>query len=232
MGERTFDDFDEFATGYRELHTQNIKLSGADSFYFAEHKILLLKNTEKNDGARMLDIGCGDGATELFVHQNFPSWFVEGIDISSESIIQANKRNLINSQFSLYNGMRIPFETNSFDIVFMAAVLHHIEHTLHPVILKEIYRVLKPGGRLYVFEHNPINPVTRYLVNTCVFDKDAQLLSFWYTDRILKTASFKSLRKKFILFFPRKGLLSRLVKIEKFLGWFPLGAQYYFRCVK
>ena len=38
MSERSFDDFDEFANNYRNIHTQNVKLSGADSFYFAEMK--------------------------------------------------------------------------------------------------------------------------------------------------------------------------------------------------
>ena len=41
--------------------------------------------------------------------------------------------------------------------------------------MKEINRVLKLGGRLYFFEHNPWNPFTRFLVRTCPFDKNAQL---------------------------------------------------------
>ncbi len=35
--------------------------------------------------------------------------------------------------------------------------------------------VLKKKGRVYIFEHNPYNPVTRYLVATCEFDRDAVL---------------------------------------------------------
>ena len=91
MSERSFDDFDEFAAAYRDIHTQNIKLSGADSFYFAEMKVRLLQDFEKNNSLKALDIGCGDGATELFMQQYFPNWKVYAIDISERSIEEAKK---------------------------------------------------------------------------------------------------------------------------------------------
>ena len=73
-----------------------------------------------------------------------------------------------------------------------------------------MYRVLKPGGRIYLFEHNPVNPVTRYLVKTCVFDKDAKLLGIIIVINLFKDCLFRNIEKKFILFFPRiQGILSR-----------------------
>ena len=72
-----------------------------------------------------------------------------------------------------------------------------------------MYRILKPGGRLYLFEHNPLNPVTKYLVKTCVFDKEARLLSFSNTKRLLKMVNFAVIAQKTILFFPRKKLLAK-----------------------
>jgi ubiquinone/menaquinone biosynthesis C-methylase UbiE len=230
MSKRQFDDFDGFANGYRALHTENIKLSGADSFYFAENKVLTLKEYELNNELSMLDVGCGDGAVEIFIKQHFSNWRVDGIDISEKSLVQARQRNLNNTKFGLYNGIQIPFQDNSFDIVFVAAVLHHIDFKLHQQFIEEVHRVLKKGGRVYVFEHNPLNPATRYLVSTCVFDKDARLLSYSYTKRLL--SAFESAQKKFILFFPRQGILSAFIKFEKKLSWLPLGAQYYFRAVK
>ena len=232
MKERTFDDFDDFAKEYRSIHTQNVKLSGVDSLYFAKHKVLQLKNTESDNAIRMLDIGCGDGATEVFIQENFPSWQVEGIDVSTQSIEEAQSKKLYAARFQLYGGVNIPFDDSSFEVVFIAAVLHHIDFSLHPIIIKEIYRVLKPGGRLYLFEHNPLNPVTKHLVKTCVFDKNARLLSYAYTKKIIQQQAFTSITKKFILFFPRKGILSKLVSLESHLWWLPLGGQYYFRAVK
>ena len=232
MGERTFDDFDEYASDYRLIHNDNIKLTGANSFYFAEQKVLILKQNEAGENLQMLDVGCGDGVTEIFVQKHFPGWQVEGIDISKESISIARSKNITIARFQPFSGTQVPFDDSSFDIVFIAAVLHHIDFSLHATIIAEIYRVLKPGGRLYLFEHNPLNPFTQYLVKTCDFDKDARLLSSKYCLKLLKRASFIVVKIKFILFFPRKGLLSGLIPIENKLSWLPLGGQYYCRCEK
>mgnify|MGYP000143151397 CR=1 FL=1 len=233
MVKRSFDNFDEFANEYRSIHTENIRVSGADSFYFAMHKVQLVSRYEANaQSSRLLDIGCGDGVAEMFMAKLLPGCRVDGIDISAKSIAAASEKNISGASFTVYDGKQIPFPDNSFDILFMAAVLHHVDFTYHAVLMKEMHRVLKPGGRVYLFEHNPLNPVTRYLVNTCVFDKDARLLGYRYCGRLLKQAAFRDIRKKFILFFPRKGFLSRLIKLEEKMGWLPLGGQYMYRARK
>jgi len=232
MPERTFDNFDEFASDYRSVHAANIKLSGADSYYFAEMKVRLLKPVESNDALNVLDIGCGDGATELFMQQYFPQWKVNGIDISEKSIQEASQRNLPNAVFSVFNGTHIPFADNSVDIVFMAGVLHHVSFDIHRQLIKEVYRVLKTAGRFYLYEHNPNNPLTRYLVNTCVFDKDAKLLKSSYTNGLLKSEGLQIKKKEFIIFFPRKGILSKFIFLEKYLQWLPLGGQYFISAYK
>jgi ubiquinone/menaquinone biosynthesis C-methylase UbiE len=232
MRERTFDDFDGYAKDYRAVHTENVKLSGADSFYFAAMKVQLLQQFEKNNTLKILDIGCGDGATELFMQQYFSQWQVEGIDVSEKSIAEASAKNIVNTSFGVYNGTQIPFADSSFDIVFIAGVLHHVDFALHPIIMQEVFRVLKAGGRLYLFEHNPFNPVTKYLVNTCVFDKDAKLLRNNYTKELIKKNGLAISHNKFIIFFPRKGLLSKFIFLEKYLQWLPLGGQYFIHASK
>lgn len=233
MVKRSFDNFDEFANEYRSIHTENTRLSGADSFYFAMHKVQQVSRYETNTmSSRLLDIGCGDGVTELFMAKLLPGCRVDGIDISAKSIAAATEKNIAGTSFTVYDGKKIPFPDNSFDILFMAAVLHHVDFSFHAALMSEMHRVLKQGGRIYLFEHNPLNPVTRYLVNTCIFDKDARLLGYRYCGHLLKQAAFRDIRKKFILFFPRKGFLSGLVKLEEKLGWLPLGGQYMYRSRK
>ncbi len=232
MDKRTFDDFDEFAENYRGIHTSNIKLFGADSYYFAESRVQLLQAYEKNESLKVLDLGCGDGASEIFMQQYFSNWKIEGIDVSAKSIEIATELKLTNSQFAIYDGINIPFADGAFDIIFVAGVLHHVAFDLHDAILKEMRRVLKPGGRLLIFEHNPLNPVTKYLVNTCVFDKDAKLIFSRYMGRVLKRNSFRVINKIFIIFFPRKGILSKLIFLEKYLQWLPLGGKYFIRAIK
>jgi ubiquinone/menaquinone biosynthesis C-methylase UbiE len=232
MGQRTFDDFDEFANNYRDIHTKNLKLAGADSFYFAEMKVQMLRPFENNKSLQVLDIGCGDGTTELFMQRYFSHWRLTGIDVSEGSINAAKEKNLPGVSFSIYNGTAIPFADESVDVVFVAGVLHHVEFSLHDELIKEIARVLKRGGRLHVFEHNPLNPLTRYLVNTCVFDANARLLRCNYTIQLLRQNEFQIKNKQFIIFFPRKKIFSPFIFLEKYLQWLPLGGQYFIRALK
>ena len=75
-----------------------------------------------------------------------------------------------------YDGGDIPLEAGSFDLVFSACVFHHIEGGEHVGIFQQLRRLLKPTGHIVTFEHNPINPVTRYMVATCPFDENAVLI--------------------------------------------------------
>ncbi|MFZ4058508.1 MAG: class I SAM-dependent methyltransferase [Ferruginibacter sp.] len=232
MSERTFDDFDGVADQYRQIHTQNVKISGADSYYFAEMKVRLLQAYEKNTSLTILDVGCGDGSTALYMQQYFPQWKVVGIDVSEKSIAVAQSRALPNAQFLTYDGNAIPFKDKQFDLIFIAGVLHHIAFHLHAALMIEMKRVLKPHGSLYLFEHNPLNPLTRYLVNTCVFDKDAKLLPYKYTQQLIMAEGFESIQLHFIIFFPRKGFFKPFLAVEKYLQWLPLGGQYWIKAIK
>ena len=232
MPERKFDQFDEFASDYREVHTKNIRISGADSNYFAEMKVKWILDHEKNTSLNILDLGCGDGATALYFQQHFPKWKVTGIDVSDKSIQQAKEKALSNAEFRVYDGEHIPYENGTFDLVFVAGVFHHVAFEYHAQLAAEIKRVMKGGARLYFFEHNPINPLTRYLVNTCVFDKDAKLLKSNYAVNMLKKAGFDAIKKRFLVFFPRKGWLSKLIFLEKKLENIPFGGQYVLTAVK
>ncbi len=178
MSDRKFDNFDEYAKDYREVHTHNVKkFSRADSNYFSEYKILELKRYEKSDKESViLDLGCGDGNSEVYFNKHFISSFVYGIDISKSSIAYAKQKNLSRCSFLTYDGEYIPFDSCIFDIVFIAGVFHHVNKAYHKKIIKESYRVLKNGGRLYIFEHNPVNPLTKKIVNNCKFDRDAELI--------------------------------------------------------
>ena len=226
MSERKFDEFDHFANDYREIHNQNLKLSGVSSDYFSEHKIQVLKKHENEDGINFLDFGCGDGNSSQHFTNYFPNSSYNGIDISSESINVAKVKSIKNTNFQTFDGIKIPFQDNSFDVVFTACVFHHIDFKLHENLFNEIYRVLKPSGKFYIFEHNPWNPVTRHIVNTCPFDEDAVLLTPSYTKKTLNKI-FKNTITNYILFFPRHKLFTPFINLEGLLTKIPLGGQYY-----
>ena len=232
MSERQFDNFDQFATDYRQIHNDNIKISGADSDYFCEFKVLKIKEIENIAAPKILDLGCGDGQSSIFFEKHFPDCEYHGIDVSEDSIKVAKEKKLANSHFQPYDGGSVPFAEQTFDMVFIACVLHHVDFQYHEGILNEVKRVLKPGGRLYIFEHNPYNPVTVKVVNECPFDEDAVLLKPSYSKRLLNKIKFGSFAINYVIFFPRKGIFKKMLFLEKYFERVPLGGQYYVRAVK
>ncbi len=226
-------DFNEFAEDYRRIHTQNVQgMSGADSDYFSEYKILEIK--EEVEGKKILDFGCGDGNSAFFISKNISSYQYSGIDVSVKSIEKACSRNIPNCKFQYYDGTNIPFEDDTFDVVFAACVFHHIDEEKHLAALKEIFRVLKKNGKLIVFEHNPYNPFTLKAVHDCPFDIGVKLISASKMKKKIRTVCF-SINKKcsgYTLFFPRKGIFKKMLCFEKKLKWCPIGAQYYVVGVK
>ena len=106
----------------------------------------------------------------------------------------------------------------------MANVFHHVEPIERKETLLKIKMLLKPGGKIIIFEHNPLNPVTRYIVSQCPFDKDAEIILRRKFLKLTADCGLKTDGKKYILFFPWSPKIFR--KMEKLLGFMPLGAQY------
>jgi SAM-dependent methyltransferase len=234
MNSRRFDDFDEFAQNYREIHNKNISISGEDSDYFTKFKLITISSSYKKvyEKIKILDFGCGDGNLERFIYDFFTNCKYYGIDVSKASIEKANMLKKRNSKFELFDGENIPFQDNYFDIIIVANVFHHIDFKFHNKILKEIYRVLKPSGHFYIFEHNPFNPITRYIVKTCAFDAEAKLLYPFYTKKVLEEFNYDSIQTNYILFFPRTKFFKFFIQTEKLLKKIPIGAQYYTLSIK
>ena len=219
-------EFDAFSEEYRIIHTKNIRLSGAESDYFFEHKILEIKKQEGSSSVKILDFGCGDGLMSKYFIKHFPSGFYYGIDVSSENIKQALLHKAHNSSFCHYPGNELPFGDETFDIALAANVFHHIDPKDHLKTIMEISRTLKPAGRLYIFEHNPVNPVTQWIVKTCIFDKKAKLLLPSHFKKYFKNSQISTYKIKYLLFFPRHRIFRWFFALEEYLRALPVGAQY------
>jgi SAM-dependent methyltransferase len=225
-------DFDAFASDYRSLHSANVRLSGADSAYFARFKAEQLQRYEKNETLRFLDLGCGDGLVDQYLEGLFPMWELDGIDPSATSIGVARSRSSSRTRYHVQETSELPFETAHFDIVMLASVLHHVAEHLQDSLIAEVLRVLRPGGRVYLFEHNPYNPVTRYFVRTCPFDVGVTLLTAKRSIRLFQRHGFEKTACRYLLFFPRARWLRWLLPLEKRLGWLPLGGQYMLQLIR
>ena len=117
-----------------------------------------------------------------------------------------------------------PFPPASFEVISACCVFHHISPSEWLDTACTLFRTLRPGGRLFIFEHNPWNPLTRWMVSRCPIDENAILLSANRCTSLLKEAGFEEIRRKFLLFLPPR--FRRVWKYERLLGRVPLGGQY------
>jgi ubiquinone/menaquinone biosynthesis C-methylase UbiE len=96
-------------------------------------------------GKKLLEVGCGMG-TDLMQFARGGA-ICTGVDLTPRSI-QISKHRFalygLPGSFALTDGERLPFPDNSFDVAYSNGVLHHTPDTAGAV--REIYRVLKPGG--------------------------------------------------------------------------------------
>jgi SAM-dependent methyltransferase len=221
-------EFDKFADEYRQLHAQNIRLSGEDPEYFAEYKIADLARILSGEltacDPAVLDFGAGIGKSVPYFHKYFPRPRIVCLDVSAKSLEIGRSRFGDAAKFVHFDGARVPFPDNSFDVAFLACVLHHIPQGEHISILKELHRVVRADGALLIYEHNPYNPLTVHAVNSCVFDANAKLLKARELAASIRAAGFNQPVVRYRIFFPHA--LRSLRGLEPWLAWLPLGAQY------
>jgi len=170
---------------------------------------------------RVLDIGCGiglvDGELEAQVQ------LLCGADLSRESLIHAQRR-APGTQFTLYDGVNLPFADSSFDAVFAVSVLHHVPPATRNAFMTEMLRPIVNNGLAIIIEHNPFNPITRRIVSRCAFDADAVLLNCGEARALLAAAGTRTIGRRYLGFSPvRNGLIERA---ERSFAWLPIGAQY------
>ncbi len=107
-----------------------------------------LSLVEIHNGWTMLDIGCGGGATLKRLQKRSKDARVYGIDISEESVAKAKKVNakVLDKQVFVTQGSaeELPYEDNKFDLVTAVETVYFWPNL--PNCLKEVKRVMKPGG--------------------------------------------------------------------------------------
>lgn len=215
-------DFDDYTENYNQLLKEGTSFFSASEEYFARYKVDLVRKQVHSPVRRLLEYGCGIGRNMPFLQQAFPNAVVVGTDISSASLEIARRDNM-GIEFFLEN--ENVESANLFDVIFVAGVFHHIPLVQRVEVAKTLFNRLIPGGQLFVFEHNPYNPVTRRIVNNCPYDEDAVLLKPSELKRVISEAALVVERMAYCLFVPPS--LSVLARMESKLGWLPLGGQYW-----
>lgn len=219
--------FDDYVQSYKKEVQDSIDFIGQDVDFFIHIKADLIIELAKKyfgnlDNIKVLDIGSGIGLTDQFLTSEIKNLY--GIDVSAGAVENAKKRNP-NVIYTNYGGERLPFDDNYFDMAFAINVMHHMIPDQWEHFVKEMKRVVKTGGIMAVFEHNPLNPLTRLAVKRCEFDKDAVLLTNGKLKNLFESSGIKIFNSSFIIFFPFKSGFFR--KAEKILSGLPVGAQHF-----
>ena len=221
-------EFDKFAETYRQLHAANIRITGEAPEYFAEYKVADVASLLGHDVAAgslaVLDYGGGIGVCTPYFRKYLPEAQITCLDVSRLSLEVGESLFGNDATFVHFDGETVPFPDDSFDVVFLACVLHHIPHEEHAATMRELLRVLKPGGTLTIFEHNPFNPLTRRAVNTCPFDENAVLVRPSHLRASVVAGGFVQPRIDYRIFFPHA--LRKLRGLERYMTRLPLGGQY------
>jgi ubiquinone/menaquinone biosynthesis C-methylase UbiE len=220
-------ELDRFAEEYDARHRENIALSGEDPAYFAAYKVAEFARFSApiaQDGARILDFGAGTGNCVPFFRAHFPHAALTLADVSARDLAISRRRRPGRERYTLIAGREIPHAEDAFDLAFSAGVFHHIPHAEHRSWLAELRRVIRTGGMLTIFEHNPRNPLTVRAVRSFPFDRDAVLVEPKSLICALEQAGWTQATLRYHVFFPHA--LRALRPLESCLRRVPLGAQY------
>ena len=217
-------DFDDYVADYNKILEDQLNFFEGDNHYFAEYKVKQAKRFFQHPPTMILDFGCGIGRSMPFFQKHFPDSALYGCDTSEKSI-QVAKKQFPATHFC--NTEELAASNLRFDLIFLSGVLHHVEPGERKALVALIASVLKPRGSMFIFEHNPFNPVTKHLVNTCPFDRGVVLLKPKETKSLLAEAGIHEIECQYTLFFPR--MLKWLRPLEDYLRFLPLGGQYLVR---
>jgi len=129
----------------------------AISCFLARQRRTLINEVNKMNPGNLLEIGVGNGSHLPL----YASHQVTGIDVSETMLKKARRYAGCDTKLLLMNGESLLFAKNSFDYVVMSHVLAVTED--HDKLLEQVYRVLKPGGKLFVLNHFTPDNLLKYI---------------------------------------------------------------------
>jgi SAM-dependent methyltransferase len=175
-----------------------------------------------------MDFGCGTGSSSRLFFDILGIEYFVGMDESENSLeIARRKHGSKRAQFLLFDEYQ---PRGQFDVVFCNGVFHHIPPPARAPAIDYILRSLRPGGYFALWENNPWNPGTRYVMSRIPFDRDAITLSSREARYMLRLGGFEILRTDFLFIFPR--ILDWCRRVEPLCSRLPFGAQYQVLCRK
>ncbi len=218
-------EFDRYAADYDAALAQGISVSGEDKDFFARGRVAWLARCLREISVQpksVLDFGCGTGQSAPHLLEIVQAEEVLGVDVS-EGLLGVAQREF-GSPRANFLVLKNHQPAADFDLAFCNGVFHHIPLADRAAAINHVFRSLKPGGIFALWENNPWNPGTQYVMSRIPFDRDAIKLSPPTTRKLLRDGGFEILRTDSAFYFPRA--LGFLRGFEPLLAKIPLGAQY------
>src|SRR5215213_2003871 len=119
-------------------------------------------------GQRLLDLGCGTGTLAIMLRQMQTGGLIAGIDVDGEMLLKADlKAQHAHTALALAQGHAelLPLASGSFDAVVSSLVLHHLNQSQKLAALREVQRVLRPGGMLFIADFGPPDTIASNLIS-------------------------------------------------------------------
>jgi SAM-dependent methyltransferase len=225
VSQRAEAEFDQFADRYDDAINEGLSASGETKEYFAQGRINLVKKRLAELGVTpgsILDFGCGTGAATPFLRELPGAKTIYGVDVSPKSIEVAARLNPY-PEARFLTTQHFPAGVQV-EVAYCNGVFHHIPPAERRSAVQFVWKALKPGGLFFLWENNPWNPGTRYVMKKIPFDRDAIPLSPVEGKRLLAENGFEIVARDFAFYFPASLKFARA--LEPLLVKAPLGAQY------
>ena len=159
--------FDDVAAVYDET------LPGHVVEHYIEKRARFVLQASPPPG-RVLDVGCGTGV--LAARLAGLGYDVTGLD-PSQGMLDVMKERAPGVDAVHGSGTEMPFADGEFDLSLSVATMHHIaDRDAVRRALEEMVRVVRPGGRILVWDHNPRNPYWPYLMKRVPQDSGEERL--------------------------------------------------------
>ncbi len=113
-----------------------------------DYRLKLLTSMAKVKGGRILDIGCGGGITTESLSHYYPKSELYGCDVSAQAINYARRLGSGSVKYAVIRKKKLPYKDNFFDLCVCLDVMEHVPDV--PFFLKEVKRILKPGGKFFI----------------------------------------------------------------------------------
>ena len=115
----------------------------------------LVKQASIQPNQRVLDLGCGTGTLVVLLKRKYPTVQIVGLDPDPKALRRAKKkvrRAGVSVQLDEGFADELPYDDGTFDRVLSSFMLHHLEEPEREKTLREVLRVLKPGGLFHLLD--------------------------------------------------------------------------------